>query len=85
MDPGSLRWSAISTAVTTAYANTVSAICESAPAEQLSRRAAIGATSPAGTCARRLRASGRYAEIYATYPLVGRGRETVYPSTDRGA
>ena len=29
--------------------------------------------------------TGTYAQIYGTYPLVGKGRETIYASTDEGS
>jgi len=84
VDPGSLRWSAISTAATTAFANTTSAI-SNLPALNSCPPGLRMADIPGGYVCTPPHASGRYARIYATYPLVGRGRETVYTSTDSGS
>jgi hypothetical protein len=84
VDPGSLRWSAISTAVTTAVANAVSAI-SNLPVLNSCPPALRMADISGGFVCTPPHASGRFAQIYATYPLVGRGRETIYTSTDSGS
>jgi hypothetical protein len=84
VDPGSLRWSAISTAVTTAVANTVSAVSNLPVLNSCPPGLRMADISGGFVCTPP-RASGRFAQIYATYPLVGRGRETIYTSTDSGS
>ncbi len=84
VDPGSLRWSAISTAVTTAFANTVSAISNLPVLNSCPPGLRMADISGGFVCTPP-HASGRFAQIYATYPLVGRGRETIYTSTDSGS
>ena len=83
-DPGAFRPAVIAQAVSGTVQNTVSAISNlpflnSCPGMLKMADVAGGyvCISPSAT--------GPYAAIYRTYPLVGSGREDIYTSTDEGS
>ena len=83
-DPAALRPSVIGQAVATAFRNTVSAIGNLAILNDCPGGLNKNDIEGGYMC---VRESGRgpYMYIYGAYPLVGRGRESIYSSTDQGS
>ena len=83
-DPAALRLSVIRQAVATAVRNTENAIGNLAILNNCPGGLSKNDVEGGYVC---VRESGRgpYTYIYGSYPLVGRGRESIYSSTDEGS
>jgi len=83
-DPAVLRPSVISHAIAVAAHNTVSAIENIAVLNHCPRGLDKHDVDGGYVCAGES-GPGPYMDIYVSYPLVGRGREAIFSSTDRGS
>jgi hypothetical protein len=83
-DPAVLRPSVISQTVATAVDNTVSAIGNLPILNDCPRGLYKNDVEGGYVCVRGFR-RGPYMDIYGSYPMVGRGRESIYASTDEGS
>jgi hypothetical protein len=81
--PNAFRLSTITQTVSVATDNTVSAITNLPFLNSCPSALKMFDVSGGYVCVQPF-ASGQYASIYKTYPLVGMGREVIYPSTDQG-
>ena len=82
--PEALRPSVISHGVATAFHNTLGAIENIPFLNSCERGYRMIDVSGGYVCARGSQ-NDLYDRIYDSYPLVGRGREAIYPSTDQGS
>jgi Heparinase II/III-like protein/Heparinase II/III N-terminus/Polysaccharide deacetylase len=82
-DPSAFRPPVIAGAVSGAFRNTVSAI-SNLPFLNNCPGGLRMAEVPGGYVCAPPSVTGRYPEIYSSYPLVGGGREDIYSSTDEG-
>ena len=85
VDPRILLSSAVGQTIDVTFDNTVSAI-ENLPIfnncpHELNMRAISGGY----VCASSGTGAGQYEKIYTSYPLVGKGRESIYSSADKGS
>jgi hypothetical protein len=83
VDPSAFRLSTITRTVAVATSNMVSAVSDLPFLNSCPNALKMSDVSGGYVCVQPF-ASGRYASIYKTYPLVGMGREVIYPSTDQG-
>ena len=81
--PNAFRLSTITQTVSVATDNTVSAISNLPFLNSCPSALKMSDVSGGYVCVQPF-ASGQYASIYKAYPLVGMGREVIYPSTDQG-
>ncbi len=83
-DPNALRPSVVAQTVSVTTNNIVSAISNLPFLNNCPRVLQMVDVTGGYVCAERS-ATGTYAGIYRSYPLVGKGRETIYASTDEGS
>src|SRR5450432_1635161 len=84
VDPAALRPSAMRQVVSAAFDNTVSAISNIPALNDCPGNQKMQDISGGYVCAQGP-GSDIYADIYRSYPLVGKGRESIYASTDEGS
>lgn len=84
VEPDMLRLSTITQAVTAGAKSIVGMISDLPFLNSCASGLKMSDVSGGYTCVQPF-ASGRYASIYRSYPLVGMGREVVYSSTDQGS
>lgn len=82
-DPNVLRLPVLARGLSTAADNTLSAVGNLPFLNSCPRQLRMTEVSGGYVCAQP-GDRGLYADIYASYPLVGRGREAIYSSTDGG-
>jgi heparinase II/III-like protein len=83
VDPNAFTLSTITRTISVAASNTVSAISNLPFLNSCPSALKMSDVSGGYVCVQPF-ASGQYASIYKTYPLVGMGREAIYSSTDQG-
>lgn len=83
-DPNALRPSVVAQTVSVTTNNIVSAISNLPFLNDCPRALQMVDVVGGYVCTDRS-VTGTYAQIYDTYPLVGKGRETIYSSTDEGS
>jgi hypothetical protein len=83
VDPNAFTLSAITQTISRATSNMVSVISNLPFLNSCPSALKMSDVSGGYVCVQPF-ASGQYASIYKTYPLVGMGREVIYPSTDQG-
>lgn len=84
VNPGSLQLPVMARGVSTLVNNTVSAI-SNLPVLNTCARGLRMQDVPGGFVCAQGSGHGIYGKIYQTYPLVGKGRESIYASTDQGS
>lgn len=84
LDPSALSPSAVSRTMSLAVHNSASFIRNLPFLNSCPSGLTMHEVSGGYVCARGP-AAGTYSEIYRSYPLVGRGRESIYASTDQGS
>ena len=83
VDPNAFMLSTITRTISVTASNTVSAISNLPFLNSCPSALKMSDVSGGYVCVQPF-ASGQYASIYKTYPLVGMGREVIYSSTDQG-
>jgi hypothetical protein len=84
LDPSALSPSSVGRALSLSIHNSTAYIRNLPFLNSCSPGLAMQDVSGGYVCAP-VRATGTYSDIYRTYPLVGRGRESIYASTDEGS